>query len=160
MAINDDIAFFYSGSGTAVTSLGGSIHANGIVTSTDQNIFNNVDTAEAVAGSVKFRCFYVKNNGSVSYNVGVFIESQTPNISSQIFLGKGTSAINGTEQTVADEDTAPSGIFFKRPVFDYDLLEIAILAPGDTQAVWIRRDLTADAQGIQLDYCRLKFKGF
>lgn len=152
MAINDDIQYFYSGSGAAASSLGGAVHANQVSSAQDGNLFGNVDSAEALAGSSKYRCLYIKNNGAVSYNVGLYLSTTTPSQETQILIGNGTSAVNGSEQSVANEDTEPSGVLWVERLQDFNALSIATLAPGDTKAVWLKRIVLANAGGSTQDY--------
>jgi hypothetical protein len=53
----------------------------------------------------------------------VWISSNTPASDTQIAIGVGTAAVNGTEQTVANESTAPSGVTFSEG-------DIILVKPG------------------------------
>jgi len=150
--INDDLQYYYSGDGTAAGSLGGAIHANAVANSQDQNVFDNIGTAEALASSEKYRCLYIKNTGAVSYTFGLYISTTTPSTDTLIQFGIGTAAVNTAEQSIINEDTEPSGVFWVARTQEFNPLSIATLAPGDTKSIWIKRIVSADSGGNDADY--------
>lgn len=109
--------------------------------------FDDVTSAEAVAGDIEYRCIYVKNTHASLTLIGatVWIQTNTPSTSTDAAIGLGTSAINGTEQTVANENTAPTGVTFSSPTSFATGLSIGDLAAGAHKAVWVRRTVTAGA---------------
>ena len=111
------------------------------------NYFDDVSSAEASAGDVEYRCVYVHNaHGTLSLiGAKVFIQTNTPSSDTDVAIGLGSSAINGTEQTVADESTAPSGVTFSAPTTFAGGLAIGDLAAGAHKAVWVRRTVNAGA---------------
>lgn len=121
----------------------------GAASSTDAGatIFDNVSSAEAQAGDIEYRCVYVRNTHATLTLQGarVFIQANTPNAATNVDIGLGTSAINGTEQTVANEGAAPTGVTFSAPSDFASGLVIGDLAPSASKAVWIRRTVTAGA---------------
>ncbi len=110
-------------------------------------IFDNVGSAEAAAGDTEYRCTYVHNNhGSLTMlSPKVWIQSNTPSADTTVAIGAGTAAVNATEQTVADEQTAPSGVSFSEPANEGAAITLADIPPGQHKAVWIRRTVTAGA---------------
>jgi len=152
MAITDDIAFYYSGTGTQSGSLGGAISTTAIPNSVNDNIFNSVGSSEAVSGSDKYRCIYMKNNGAVTYNTGIYLSTQTPSKDTEIYFAKGTAAKNTSEQSVVDENTEPAGVIWTARVFSYNALLIDSLAPGDYISWWLKRNVVAYAGGSLSDY--------
>ena len=48
-------------------------------------------------------------------NSVIWIASNTPSADTTIEIALGSSAINGTEQTIANENTAPTGVTFSAP---------------------------------------------
>ena len=144
--LSTDIKYRLSG-GSANTdpllSLGGAAST----TDAASTIFDNVTSAEASAGDTEYRCVYVKNNHGTLTALGttIWIQSNTPAPDTTVDIGLGTSAVSGTEQTVANENTAPSGVTFSAPTNLAGGLVIGDLAPGATKAVWIRRTITAGA---------------
>ena len=111
------------------------------------NYFDDVSSAEASAGDTEYRCVYVHNNHGTLSLIGakVFIQTNTPSSDTDVAIGLGSSAINGTEQTVADESTAPTGVSFSAPTTFAGGLAIGDLAAGAHKAVWVRRTVNAGA---------------
>ena len=143
--VSTDIQYRLSGGASnAVTasSLGGvksSVAAS--------NYFDDVSSAEASAGDTEYRCVYVHNNHGTLSLIGakVFIQTNTPSSDTDVAIGLGSSAINGTEQTVANESTAPTGVSFSAPTTFAGGLAIGDLAAGAHKAVWVRRTVNAGA---------------
>lgn len=106
--INTDIQYRLSG-GAANSSAAASLGGAKSTTVVPSALFDDVSGAESAAGDIEYRCFYVHNNhGTLALqNAKLFIQANTPG--DRLAVGVGTSAINGTEQTVADEQTAPTG---------------------------------------------------
>ena len=111
------------------------------------NYFDDVSSAEASAGDTEYRCVYVHNNHGTLSLIGakVFIQTNTPSSDTDVAIGLGSSAINGTEQTVANESTAPTGVSFSAPTTFAGGLAIGDLAAGAHRAVWVRRTVNAGA---------------
>ena len=111
------------------------------------NYFDDVSSAEASAGDTEYRCVYVHNNHGTLSLIGakVFIQTNTPSSDTDVAIGLGSSAINGTEQTVANESTAPTGVSFSAPTTFAGGLAIGDLAAGAHKAVWVRRTVNAGA---------------
>lgn len=143
--VSTDIQYLLSGGASnsnPATSLGG------VKSSTAaSNYFDDVSSAEASAGDTEYRCVYVHNNHGTLSLIGakVFIQTNTPSSDTDVAIGLGSSAINGTEQTVADESTAPTGVSFSAPTTFAGGLAIGDLAAGAHKAVWVRRTVNAGA---------------
>lgn len=158
--VSSDIKYRLSGgsaNANPATSLGG------VISSTDApaTTFDDVSSAEAQAGSVEYRCVYVRNTHGTLTLVGakVWIQANTTTPSSDVVaIGLGTSAVNGTEQTVANETTAPTGVTFSAAANEGAGLTIGDLAPGATKAVWIRRTVLAGASAVAESFT-LRVKG-
>ena len=108
-------------------------------------IFDNVSSAESTAGSVEYRCVYVHNaHGTLSLtNPVLFMFANTPSATTTIDVGVGTSAVNGTEQTVANETTAPSGVTFSAAATIGAGIALGDIPAGQHRAVWLRRTVNA-----------------
>lgn len=139
-------------------SLGGAKSSEVASTSLDQ-LFDAADAAEALAGDVEYRCVYLHNGNATGTmtDATVHIASNTPLADNNIAIGVGTAAVNATEQTIANESTAPSGVTFSAPTSQGTALALGTLMPGQHKAIWIRRTLDADAensasQGWSLEY--------
>ena len=154
-----DIKYFLSGGGSNTdpnASLGGAVSS----TEAASTIFDNVSSGEAAAGDVEYRCVYVKNtHGSLTLtDPKIWIQANTPSGDTTVEVSLGTSAVNGTEQTVADEDTAPIGTAFSSAANEGAGLSLGNLAPGATKAVWVKRTVTAAAAAAN-DSFTLRTKG-
>ena len=110
-------------------------------------IFDDVSSAEASAGDVEYRCFYVHNAHATLTLQGskIWIQSQTSSSDTDVALALGGEGLNGTAETVANENTAPVGESFSQPSSFAGGLTIGDLAPGDHYPVWIRRTVNAAA---------------
>lgn len=140
--ISTEIQYRLSGgaaNSNANASLGGAKSSNAV----PANLFDDVSGAESAAGDIEYRCFYVhNNNGSlVLQNAVIWIDANTTG--NRIAIGLGTSAVNGTEQTVANEDTAPSGVTFSQPASKGAGIALGNIPAGQHRAVWIRRTIAA-----------------
>jgi hypothetical protein len=73
-----------------------------------------VSSQESNDWDTEYRCIYVVNTHAslTLQNAKVWISSNTPSSSTEIQIGLGSSAINGTEQTPGSESTTPSGVTF------------------------------------------------
>jgi len=154
-----DIDYHLSGGGSntdPAASLGGAIST----TEAASTIFDNVSSAEASAGDTEYRCVYVKNNhGSLTLtSPKVWIQANTPSGDTAVEISLGTSAVNGTEQTIADESTAPTGTAFVSAANEGAGLSLGDLAPGATKAVWVKRIVSAAAAAAN-DSFTLRVKG-
>lgn len=114
-----------------------------------------------MAGDLEFRAVYLHNANSTAtmYNVKVWIVSDTPGMD-VINIGLGTSAIGGTEQTIANENTAPSGVTFSAPTSFTTGLLIGNIPAGSHKAIWIRRNVPADSTLFANDFYVLQFRGY
>lgn len=162
--VSGDIIFRLSG-GAANSdpnaSLGGAISSTAIVDASVENLFDNVAGAEASAGDVEYRCFYVLNNhGSLTLqNAVVWISTETPSADSAIDIALAGEGVNGTAETVADESTAPVGETFTHPITEGGALAIGNIPAGQHQAIWVRRTISAAAGAANADNVVMTVKG-
>jgi len=129
-------------------SLGGVISTTNAPTTAD-GLFDTVSTAEAAAGSTEYRCVYFQNNHGTltAQNAVVYIQTNTSQTDNDLEIGVGSSGVNGTEQTVANETTAPTGVTFSSAAGSGNSLAIGDIPAGQHIAVWIRRVVNAAAAG-------------
>lgn len=140
-----DIDFFLSGgsgNSSAAASLGG---ARSTSTEATSAIFDDVTSGESTAGDVEYRCVYVKNShGSLSLTSAVaWLPANTPSSTTTVDIAVGTSAVNGTEQTVANESTAPTGVTWVAAATLGAGVALGDIPAGQHKAVWLRRTITA-----------------
>jgi hypothetical protein len=158
--LNTDILYRLSGgagNSAPAASLGGA-KSSATVASTD--LFDDVASGEASAGDTEYRCIYVHNNhGSLTMETAkIWVQANTPSADTTIDIGLGTSAINGTEQTVANENTAPSGVSFSAPSVEGSALSLGNIPFGQHKAVWVRRTVNASASAAASDTFTLRVK--
>ena len=142
--VSSDISFRLSGGATnanPLLSLGGVKSSNVYPAA----LYDDVSAAESLAGDSEFRCFYVHNNHAslVLTNAVIWIGAQSLGPGHAIALGVGSSAINGIEQTVANETAAPTGVVFSGPTTQGAALSLGSIPAGQHKAVWQRRIVTA-----------------
>ena len=140
--------------GTAAGSLGDQISTTAIVDATIDNLFDSVSGAEAAAGDVEYRCFFVLNNHATLTlaNATVEVLSQTAgggtiDLATDNIAASAKAAAVAQAATIANETVAPSGV----SAFGAGPLAIGDLAPGQVKGVWVRRTVTAGAGGVNPD---------
>lgn len=154
---SSDIQYRLSGGASnsdANASLGGAKSS----TAVPSGLFDDVTSSESSAGDTEYRCFYVHNNhGTLSLQSAVvWISANTTG--SRIAIGVGSAAINGTEQTVADESTAPTSVTFSQPASKGAGLSLGTIPAGQHKAVWVRRIIAAST-GASNDTYTIRAEG-
>jgi hypothetical protein len=142
-------------------ALGGAISTTQIVDATVANLFDNVSSAESAVGDTEYRCFYVKNtHATLTLQVAkVYIQTNTPSADTSAEIGLGTSAVNGTEQTVANESTAPSAVTFSSAAGSGNALSIGNIPAGQHKAIWLKRIVNAAAAAYNSDSVIIRVEG-
>jgi hypothetical protein len=143
-------------------SLGGARSSVEVVDNVDNNLFDDVSGAEHTAGDVEYRCIYLRNaHGSLTLTGAVvWISSDTSGVESDLSIAVGTSAVNGVEQTVADESSAPAGVSWSDAAVSRATgLALGNLPPGEHKAIWLRRTITAGSTPQAADTCAVRFGG-
>lgn len=158
--ISTDIVYRLSGGSGNVdpnTSLGG-VKSNTAITTGLHNLFDLVGSAESSAGDTEYRCFYVHNAHATltMQNSVVWIQSNTTSTDTAIEIALGSSAVNGTEQTVANESTAPTGVTFSSPANQGAALSIGNIPPGEHKAIWVKRIVNAGAAAYNGDSATIR----
>lgn len=142
-------------------ALGGAISTTQIVDATVANLFDNVGSAESAAGDTEYRCFYVKNtHATLTLQAAkVYIQTNTPSADTSAEIGLGTSAVNGTEQTIANESTAPSAVTFSTAAGSGNALSIGNIPAGQHKAIWLKRIVNAAAAAYNSDSVIIRVEG-
>lgn len=124
------------------------------------NLYDIVTADQANQGVTEYRCVYIRNNDSNENwtNVKYWIESGSSG-GDKISIAVGTSAINGTEQTIANDKTSPTGVTWSETSSYSAGLVIGTLTPGQHKAVWTRRVVPADCQAEANVYFAIRFEG-
>ena len=145
-----DIALLLSG-GAANTdplaALGGAASATNVVAGGLNSIFRDITASEAATGITLYRCLYLQNNNVVdtATNIVLHIETLSTSLSSATSMGVGTAAVNGTEQIIASETTAPAGVVLTAPTAFASAVALGDLGPGETRSLWVALAITAGA---------------
>lgn len=157
--VSSDIKYKLSGGAANADPL---LSIGGAISSVDagSSIFDDVASAEAAAGDTEYRCIYVKNtHATLTYlSAKIWIQTQTPSADTDVAIALGGEGLNGTAETVANENTAPVGETFSAPSSFAGGLTIGNLAPGDSYPVWVRRTVTA-AAAVASDSFTLRVQG-
>lgn len=144
-------------------SLGGAKSANAIDDGLLHELFDAVSGAEHAAGDVEYRCVYLHNDHATLTLTGAvaWIESDTTGAESDISIGVGSAAVNGTEPSVANESTAPGGgvTFSDAAVSRATGLALGDIPAGQHKAVWIRWTVTAGSTPQAADAAAIRFGG-
>lgn len=130
-------------------SLPGSDQTDNITIANNQhNVFPQVSEADSLLGIVEYRCLYILNtNGTdTATDVKLWIPTNTPG-GDIIEIGLGSSGLNGTEQTIADGETAPTGVTFSSPSSLGAALSLGNIPAGQHYAFWQRRTVPQETRG-------------
>jgi hypothetical protein len=138
-------------------SLGGAKSSTAALTA----LFDNVSGDEAASGTVEYRCVYLHNGHASLTLTGAkaWLPANTPSTSTIVEIGVGSSAINGTEQAVANERTAPAGVTFAAALTVDAAVALGDIPPGQHRAVWLRRTVAAGAAALSADSFTLRITG-
>lgn len=166
--VASDIVFRLSGGAANVdpnASLGGARSTAGggvITTDTLNNVWDNVSGAEGAAGDIEYRCIYVLNtHATLTYTAPkIWISADTTSTDDEVDIGLGSSAVNGTEQTVANESTAPTGgVTFTHPTTFAGGIALSDLPPTQHRAIWLRRTVNTNAAAANANPYTLSVQG-
>lgn len=146
----EDIKFYPSGT----DSLGGAIDlAAEIPSGTLHAFFDAVSAGQSLSGSIEYRCFYVRNtsvDSDLTTSVA-YIDTPPSALASSIELGAGTSGVNGTEQTIAQESDTPVGVSFQSAPDAGSGVTLADLTAGDYLAIWVKRIISSNTPSLAQD---------
>lgn len=126
-------------------SLGGAMSSTELVDNSLHNLFDSVSGPEHTAGDNEYRAVYIRNNhGSLTaQSVVVWISTDSTSSESELDIALQDEAVNTNMETVANENTAPSGESFSHPSSRGAGIALGNLAPGDRRGIWIKRMITA-----------------
>jgi hypothetical protein len=132
-------------------SLGGVISSVVVVDDTLNNLFAASDSTEALEGSTKYRAFFVKNTHATitAVNAEVYISSNTPSVTTAVTIAIADEAVGtDTIETIADEDTAPSGPSFVTADGVSNAISIGDIAPGEMKGIWVKWAIDASTATV------------
>jgi hypothetical protein len=150
------------GNSDPTASLGGVISSTEVGSSID-NVFADVSSAEALAGSVKYRCIYFKNtdaDGTGLINPYLWI-NQVMSGADAVAIGLDGNGKNATAVTIANENTAPAGVSFTAPTTKAGGLALPSqpYAQNDRIAIWIQRTVPASCAPAANDNGSIRVEG-
>lgn len=110
------------------------------------NLFDDVGKSEAFYGDVEYRCLYLRNTHDTDafYDIKLYLALDATGPDG-LFIGVEGSP-GDTAQTVANENTAPSGVTFTNPTSYGTGVAISQINPGQAAPVWIKRVVPANTE--------------
>ena len=157
--LSSDVKFFKSVTGVG---LGGPISSTEIVSDILNNVFDNVNSAEAIAGDTEYRCVFIKNTHASLQLLAatIFIEINSTSPDTDFEIGLDPAGINQAADVIPNESTPPVGVIFSSaPVYASGLLMGDLPASGGYHAVWIKRVVSIGAAAIAEDAVTLAVQG-
>lgn len=113
----------------------------------DNNLFDDVTKAEALAGNINYRCIYIKNTHATdtATNVSLWIHQDSLGADTIAIgadpAGVGDGSTTGVATTIINEATAPAGVTFSQPLSEAAAINLGTFTFGTGRAVWIKRDV-------------------
>jgi hypothetical protein len=146
-AANADPDASLGGAKSSVEWAGGVLH----------DLFDIVSGAENAASDDEYRAIYVQNDHATLTALGmkVYVSAETAG-GAALAIAIADEAVDVTIETIADEDTAPSGPTFSTPTTEGAALSIGDLAPGESRGLWLRRT-AANTGAVSNDGATLTF---
>lgn len=158
MISSAELKFYLSGGSSnsaGDASLGGVI-SSAEVSSTVNELFDQVMGDQHTAGETNYRAIYFKNTSAqTAYNVKLFINSNSTGVDSAITIGKEASS-GSPIQTIGNEATAPAGISFVTAVDKANALSLGDMEANAVYGIWIKRVITAGSTPQANDTAQLK----
>ena len=145
----------------STNDLGGAITASEITSNQVNNLWDDIDGLGSANGETNYRCLYVRNiNTSLTLQSAVvYLLSNSSVTGVSIEVGLGTSPINGTEQSVPNENTAPAGVIFSTAEDFANALSIGDIPSDSFKAIWLKRVVVAGVNPFTNDSPTLRVSG-
>lgn len=122
-------------------------------------LFPNITDANNTAQGSRYRCLYIVNDSdTLVSDIHLWTHENTPYPLDGIAIGLGTSAVDGTEQTIANQNTAPTGVTFEFPTTGAYLV-VGDLPPGASRAIWLRLSWEANGYVYQDNGFTVRWQG-
>lgn len=140
-------------------SLGGVMSTSTTVTdNTTHNLFDVVSGSESLPGDTEYRALYLLNNhGSLTaQSTKIYISSNTTASDTSLDIALAGEGLNTTIESVANENTAPSGESFSAPSDYANGLSMGNIPAGQRYGFWLRRTVNAAAGATNDDTAVLK----
>lgn len=151
--VESDLEYRISGGAnneSPAASLGGAMStktAGVIPTEELENVFDVILGDEGKVGDVEYRAIYLKNkHGSLSLiNAKLWITQDADSNDDATAIALADEGVNEAVETIANENTAPSGPTFSAPASKAEGLSLGTIPAGQFRGFWIRRTITAGA---------------
>jgi hypothetical protein len=147
--------------GTQLTSLGDQVSTTSIPTSGANVQYDDVSSAEALAGDTEYRCFFVCNNNATDPALNVTITVQAGPTRGAVAVAADVTGVTvkglGSAQalTVANENTAPASITGSFA----SSAALGTIPAGSVAGFWVRRTISASTAALTLDGDTLRIGG-
>lgn len=147
-----------AGNASPAASLGG-VMSSTAVGAGDGNLFDDVTGDESAAGETEYRGLYVYNAGDVDLqNAVVWIVTEA-SASADIEIAPADEAVGVTMETIADENTAPSGPTFQEAPNKAGGVSLGTIPAGSRRGVWVRRIVAAATPAANAATFTLRVEG-
>jgi hypothetical protein len=125
-------------------SLGGPITTTEITNASINNLWDDVSGDESSTGDIEYRTFAVKNTNATLtwFNVKAWIQTQTPG-GDDVSIALADEGVNASAETIANENTAPSGPTFTAPSSKGAGLSLGNIPAGQYYIIWVKRNVPA-----------------
>lgn len=162
-----NLKFYLSGGAANANpnlALGG-IRSTTVVGAGLNNLFDDVSGDEALAGDIEYRCLFFRNEDAdadgLMAPLKLWISGLTSAAGDEIDIGIDPAGKNAAAATIANENTAPAGVAFTRPVTKGAGLDLPTppYATNDFIAIWIRRTVSAAAGVDSNDVASISVEG-
>jgi hypothetical protein len=100
---------------------------------------SNVSNAQRAAGVTTYRAAMLTNENEDDTVQAIKLWFPASTTQATYSIATEDPSTSGSIQTIADENTAPTGVSWVTPTSEATALEIASLAAGDSIGIWIRR---------------------
>ena len=148
-----DIKFLLTGGATNTNpklSLGGVTNtAANVTTGITNNLWDDVSSAEGLAGSTEYRIVAIRNGhaSETAFSMTIFMAE-----SASMFTTFAIGLETGPPQTILSETETPVGITFTSPITASTGLAVGSLASGAEARLCIRRIVSPGAAGALNDF--------
>jgi hypothetical protein len=146
-------------------SLGDQISTTQVTDNTLHNLFDVVSGDENAASEAEYRCIFVHNAHATLTLFGAvaWLSAETAGGANIAIAVDGTAAsavgsASAQADTVANENTAPSGEVFTSPTTKGTGISIGDLAAGQCRAIWVRRT-AANSAALDNDSVTIRVEG-
>jgi hypothetical protein len=154
--ISADLTYYRS-----TNDLGGAITEDLVPDNVINALFDQVGSEGSLEGEINYRCIYMFNsNASITLqSAKTYIEALTPSAGTTLAIGVGTSIAGSVEQSIANEDTPPVGVFFTSQVGSSNTLDMGAIPAQSWKAIWLRRTVVAGTGASSSDGTSIVVQG-